>query len=98
MQSLGGMGCRICLIACPYSRKANWLHTMARKADTADPTKTVAKSLTYLQKNLFDAPEAQDFLPPPDGEYANFREAPEWLDVQNYLDIDARQPSKDRKP
>jgi reductive dehalogenase len=97
MQSLGGMGCRICLIACPYSRKANWLHTMARKADTADPTLTVAKSLTYLQKNLFDAPEAEDFLPPPDGEFANFREAPEWLDVQNYLDIEARPPSKDRK-
>jgi hypothetical protein len=70
---------------------------MARKLDTSDPTGLTEKGLTYMQKNLFDAPEAEDFLPPPDGEYANFREAPEWLDVQNYLDIEARPPSKDSK-
>ena len=95
MQSLGGMGCRICLISCPYSRKANWVHTMARKADTADPTGIVAKGLTYMQKSLFDAPEAQEYLPPPDGEYANFRQPPEWLEVKNYLDIDAKSPGKE---
>ena len=95
MQSLGGMGCRICLISCPYSRKANWVHTLARKADTADPTGGVAKGLTYMQKNLFDAPEVQEYLPPPDGEYANFRQPPEWLDVKNYLDVKGKSPSKE---
>ena len=94
MQSLGGMGCRICLISCPYSRKANWVHTMARKVDTADPTDLVAKGLTYMQKGLFDAPEPEDYLPPPDGEYANFRQPPEWLEVKNYLEMDAKPPKK----
>ena len=92
------MACRICLIACDKSLKANRLLNRARKADTADPTLAFAKSLTYLQKNIFYAPEAEDFLPPADGEYANFREPHEWLDVQKYLDIEARPPSKDRMP
>ena len=67
---------------------------MTRKVDTADPTDLVATGLTYMQKNLFDAPETQDYLPPPDGEYANFRQPPEWLEVKNYLDIDAKPPKK----
>jgi epoxyqueuosine reductase len=93
MQSMGGMGCRLCLIACPYSRKSNWLHRGARKLDTNDPTGLVDNGLTYMQKNLFDAPEASEYLPPPDGRFANFREAPEWLQVKNYLDIDVSDPT-----
>jgi epoxyqueuosine reductase len=92
MQSMGGMGCRLCLIACPYSRKSNWLHQLARKADSKDPTGIVNKSLTSMQKNLFVAPEAHEYLPPPDGHFANFREPPEWLQVKNYLDIDVNDP------
>ena len=91
MQSMGGMGCRLCLIACPYSRKSNWLHTMARKLDSGDPTGLTEKGLTYMQKNLFDAPEARDYLPPPDGSFATFREPPEWLQVKNYLDIETKE-------
>jgi epoxyqueuosine reductase len=94
MQSMGGMGCRLCLIACPYSRKSNWLHSLARKVDSKDPTGLVDNGLTYMQKNLFEAPEAHEYLPPPDGNFANFREPPEWLQVKNYLDIDAIDPSK----
>ena len=93
MQSMGGMGCRLCLIACPYSRKSNWLHSLARKVDSKDPTGLVDNGLTYMQKNLFEAPEAHEYLPPPDGNFANFREPPEWLQVKNYLDIDVNDPS-----
>jgi ferredoxin len=92
MQSMGGMGCRLCLIACPYSRKNNWLHSLARKLDTHDPIGLTEKGLTYMQKNLFDAPEAREYLPPPDGSFANFREPPEWLQVKNYLDLDIKEP------
>ncbi len=93
MQSMGGMGCRLCLIACPYSRKNNWVHALARRADGADPTGIVEKGLTAMQKNLFDAPNAQEYLPPPDGRFANFREAPKWLQVKEYLNIDALDPT-----
>ncbi len=93
MQSMGGMGCRLCLIACPYSRKSNWLHVGARKLDTHDPTGLVDNGLTMMQKKLFDVPEAHEYLPPPDGRFANYREAPEWLQVKNYLDINVSDPT-----
>ena len=93
MQSMGGMGCRLCLIACPYSRKSNWVHAGARKLDTHDPTGLVDNGLTMMQKNLFDVPGAHEYLPPPDGRFANYREAPEWLQVKNYLDIDVSDPT-----
>jgi reductive dehalogenase len=93
MQSMGGMGCRLCLIACPYSRKSNWLHSIARKLNEKDPTGVSERGLTYMQKKLFDTPEASEYLPPPDGHFANFREPPEWLLVENYLDINVKNPS-----
>lgn len=94
MQSMGGMGCRLCLIACPYSRKNNWVHGFARNLDMADPTGLVDNGLTLMQKKLFDIPEASEYLPPPDGKYANFHEPPKWLQVKEYLDIDFLDPSK----
>ena len=93
MQSMGGMGCRLCLIACPYSRKSNWVHSLARKGVTNDPTGLLDKGLTKMQKGLFAAPEASEYLPPPDGEFANYREQPEWLQVSNYLDLDVTEPT-----
>ena len=91
---MGGMGCRLCLIACPYSRKNNWAHALARKLDINDPTGLVDNALTWNQKTFFDTPEASEFLPPPDGSFANFHEAPEWLSVEKYLDINTIDPSK----
>ena len=91
---MGGMGCRLCLIACPYSRKNNWVHGFARNMDAKDFTGIVDNSLTAMQKRLFKTPDAEDFLPPPDGYFANFREPPEWLQVKEYLNIDAVVPKK----
>jgi hypothetical protein len=48
-----------------------------------------------MQKKLFDAPEAYEYLPPPDGNFSNFREQPEWLRVNEYLDIDVTDPTKE---
>ena len=94
MQSMGGMGCRLCLIACPYSRKNNWVHGLARNLDMRDPTGLVNNKLTWMQNTFFDTPEAPEYLPPPDGRFANFREPPEWLMVENYLDMDVINPTK----
>jgi len=94
IQSMGGLGCRLCLIACPYSRKANWAHTMARKLDTNDPTGLLNNGFTWMQNTFFKSPAASEYLPPPDGRFATFREAPEWLKVENYLDLRALDPTK----
>jgi len=94
MQSMGGMGCRLCLIACPYSRKSNWAHTMARRADTNDATGLVRRSLTWFQKTFFKTPAASEYLPPPDGRFATFREPPEWLTVKHYLDVKVLDPTR----
>jgi len=91
-QSMGGMGCRLCLIACPYSRKGNWLHKMAREIDTNDPTKLANKAFTWMQKKFFDTPPAFEYLPPPDGKFATYREPPEWLMTEKYLDIEVINP------
>jgi reductive dehalogenase len=94
MQSMGGMGCRLCLIACPYSRKNNWVHGLARNLDMRDPTGLVNNKLTWMQNTFFKTPEASEYLSPPDGRFANFREPPEWLIVENYLDMDVLNPTK----
>jgi epoxyqueuosine reductase len=94
MQSMGGMGCRLCLIACPYSRKNNWAHALARTADTHDPTGLLNNVLTWSQKTFFKSPEANEYLPPPEGRFATFREPPDWLKVKNYLDLKVLDPTK----
>lgn len=94
MQSMGGLGCRLCLIACPYSRKSNWVHTMTRTLDTHDSTGLMNNTLTKMQKIFFKAPAAHEYLPPPDGRFATFREPPDWLKVKNYLDIKVLDPTK----
>jgi len=94
MQSMGGMGCRLCLIACPYSRKNNWVHALARNINHLDPTGLSEKGLTLMQKKLFNAPDAHEYLPPPDGSFENFRQPPEWLQVKEYLDINVSDPTK----
>ena len=60
---------------------------------TQDPTGLVDKGLTSMQKKLFDTPEANEYLPPPDGRFANYRQPPEWLQVKEYLDIDVSDPT-----
>ena len=91
---MGGLGCRLCLIACPYSRKNNWLHATSRTIDMNDPTGLVNDVLTKMQKTMFQYPDAQEYMPPPDGRFANYRDPVKWLDVEKYLDIDVVNPSK----
>jgi hypothetical protein len=94
MQSMGGIGCRLCLIACPFSRKNNWLHATSRLVDKYDPTGLANNTLTWMQKTFFKYPDAQEYLPPPDGRFATYREPAEWLQVKKYLDIEVLDPTK----
>lgn len=86
-ESMGPMGCRLCVVTCPYARKDNWLHNLARKTDPRDPTGAVSSGLLWMQKNFFDYPEAIEYHRPPDGHFASFRPEPPYLHAETYLDV-----------
>jgi len=80
-------GCRVCLSVCPYSRKNNWLHTLAREGDPRDPSGVIASVMLAMQKNFFDYPGANEYLPPPDGNNKTYGKAPDWLRTEEWFDI-----------
>jgi reductive dehalogenase len=86
-ESMGPMGCRLCVAVCPYSRKDNWMHNLAREVDARDPTGLVSSGLLSLQKRIFPAPQAADYRRPPDGRFASYRPEPYYLRAERYLDI-----------
>jgi len=45
MQTLGPIGCRLCIAACPYSRKNNWVHGIARAISTWILGRTISPSM-----------------------------------------------------
>lgn len=79
-------GCRICLAVCPYSRKNNWIHTIAREVDPRDPSGITSSALLAMQKGLFEYPEANEYLPPPDGDNSTYHEPPDWLITEKWTD------------
>ncbi len=93
-ETMGPMGCRLCVATCPYSRKDNWLHDLARTLDPRDPTGIVSSGLLWMQKNLFDAPDAVDYRRVPEGEFASYRPAPSYMDAAKYLNIKVVKPGE----
>jgi reductive dehalogenase len=91
-ESAGPLGCRLCVANCPYSRKDNWLHELAREVDPRDPTGLTRASLLLMQKNFFDHPTAEEYRRPPVGEFASYRPEPFYLDVERYLDVKVTKP------
>lgn len=83
-------GCRICLAVCPYSRKNNWIHTLAREADPRDPSGLVSSAMLAMQKNFFDYPDAQEYLPPPDGTNRTYQEGPDWLRTEEWCNFNQK--------
>lgn len=79
-------GCRVCIAVCPYSRKNNWVHTIARELDPRDPSGLVASALLGMQKNFFDYPGAENYLPEPDGKNITYHEPPDWLKAEEWFD------------
>jgi len=44
--------CKICAEQCPYSRKNNWIHTIAREENPRDPTGITSSAMLAMQKGL----------------------------------------------
>jgi len=80
-------GCRVCLAVCPYSRKNNWIHHIAREADPRDPSGLFSTALLAMQKKFFKYHGGQEYLPPPDGNNKTFNDAPEWLKTEEWFDL-----------
>ncbi|MFW5943056.1 MAG: reductive dehalogenase [Chloroflexota bacterium] len=94
-ETMGPMGCRLCVATCPYSRKDNWIHDIARTADPRDPTGVTSSALLWMQKNFFDYPEAIEYRRPAEGgRFAGFRPEPPYLESSKYLDIDIVSPKE----
>jgi reductive dehalogenase len=93
-ESMGPIGCRLCVAVCPYSRKDNWLHQAARSVDSRDATGAASTGLLWLQKTFFDAPAAVEYRRPPDGRFASYRQEPPYLRAADYLDIPVVSPNK----
>ncbi len=91
-ESLGPIGCRLCVAVCPYSRKDNFVHKIAREVDPRDPTGLTRSGLLWMQKNFFEYPDAVDYLRPPDGHFAQYRDEPFYLHAEDYLDIEIVDP------
>ena len=85
--NLGNMGCRICIAACPYTRKANWLHKTVFNVSLHDPTGLADKAFTSMQKVLYPGPDPQKYyMPSMGGENASYREPPWWLRTEDFID------------
>ena len=93
-ETMGPMGCRLCVATCPYSRKDNWLHDLARQIDPRDPTGVVRSGLLWTQKNFFDYPDAIEYHRPPDGHFASYRPEPPYMVAEKYLDIPITNPNE----
>jgi len=92
-ESMGPMGCRMCVATCPFSRKDNWLHSLARTVDPRDPTGVVSSGLLWMQRTFFDKPEASEYLRPEQGgHFASYRPEPFFVQADRYLDIDITSP------
>lgn len=94
LQAMGPLGCRLCLAVCPYSRKGNYAHKFSKFVHRNDPTGMAKDVLVWMQKTMFKGPKAQEYLRPPDGRFAGYREAPPWLQVENWFDMKVNNPQK----
>ncbi|SIN79729.1 4Fe-4S dicluster domain-containing protein [Halodesulfovibrio marinisediminis] len=84
-----GLGCRVCIGVCPYSRKNTWIHTISRELEPRDPTGLVATGLLAMQKNFFKFHEAEDYRSDWNGgKEANYHNPPWWLRTENFLKVE----------
>jgi len=92
-ESMGPMGCRLCVAVCPYSRKDNWLHKFAREVDPRDPTGFTRETLLWMQRNFFESPDAIEYRRVDSGgHFASYRPEPSWMHAENYLDLPITSP------
>lgn len=86
--NLGNIGCRICVAVCPYTRKSNWLHRTALHVSSIDPTGLSRGVLAGMQKQIYPAPDPEDYyIPSMGGKNASYREPPWWLRTEDFIDL-----------
>jgi reductive dehalogenase len=84
----GSMGCRICIAACPYTRKSNWVHKTALKITANDPTTISHKVLTSMQKRFYPGQNPSDYYAATlGGKNASYREPPWWLKTEDFIEL-----------
>jgi len=84
-----GLGCRVCIGVCPYSRKNTWIHAISREMEPRDPTGLVSQGLLAMQKNFFKFHEAEDYRSDWDGgKEASYHNPPWWMRAENFLEIE----------
>lgn len=85
---LGSMGCRVCVAACPYTRKSNWVHRGALQVTAHDPTGLAHRALTGLQKRFYPGQNAQDYYAAClGGKNASYRPPPWWLRTEDFVEL-----------
>jgi len=84
-----GLGCRVCIAVCPYTRKNNWIHALVKQAEPRDPTGVTRNALLAMQHNFFYYPDAESFHPEwSGGNFASYHQPPEWMRSEEYLKVD----------
>ncbi len=81
-----GMGCRVCIGVCPYTRKNTWIHTISRELEPRDPTGLVSTGLLAMQNNFFTYPDAEEFRAEWDGgKEATYHNPVDWHRPENFF-------------
>lgn len=84
----GSTGCRVCIAACPYTRKSNWVHKTALQVTANDPTGISDKLLAGMQKRFYPGPKPSDFYAATlGGKNASYREPPWWLKTEDFIEL-----------
>lgn len=84
----GSMGCRVCIAACPYTRKSNWAHKTALQVIANDPTGISHKLLAGMQKRFYPGHDPSDFYAATlGGKNASYREPPWWLKTEDFIEL-----------
>ncbi len=84
-----GLGCRVCIAVCPYTRKNNWIHALVKESDPRDPTGLTRNALLAMQHNFFYYPDAENYHAEwSGGNFASYHQPPEWLRSENYLKVE----------
>ena len=85
----GNIGCRLCVSVCPFTRKANWLHTTALKVTAMDKTGTSHKVLTKMQKLLYPPTGKPEdyYMARLGGKNESYREPPWWMKTEDFIKL-----------
>ena len=81
--------CRLCIAACPYARKSNWLHRTALRVNANDPTGIPERALASMQESYYPGPDPEYYcMPSLGGETASYRELPWWLRTEDFIHLE----------